>query len=318
MAPLSPLSVKIEDDLQADLLTIATRRQEETGERTTVSDVIRDILSKGVANENARRPSSMIIEDSLVDVCEPYSPIGRKLLFTFHQEDSNFHVVERSVSTKSYVIGMRGRVPDPNRSNRVPDQLVEHESMLIPAFEVATNPQWHMREGLTREEEIITRAKDSVARQEDHEIISRISRDVSADHTIVSEERLSPPNIGAACRLLWEHEIKIANIVFNPIWADDIQEWMQANESNGGMAATVSQLSKHYSPDFQPLSSTMCPKDTVLVMGPPEMVGRIRIGVDVNVIPCDDPKMLRYGRIIWESIGVCVINDYAIAKVHIV
>jgi hypothetical protein len=34
-------------------------------------------------------------------------------------------------------------------------------------------------------------------------------------------------------------------------------------------------------------------------------------------LPADDPKKLRLGWIIYEEVGICVINDYAIARIEV-
>lgn len=50
-------------------------------------------------------------------------------------------------------------------------------------------------------------------------------------------------------------------------------------------------------------------------MTPPKQVltwGNVK---EVKVLPADDPKKLKLGWVIYEEIGVCIINDDAIAKV---
>ena len=36
---------------------------------------------------------------------------------------------------------------------------------------------------------------------------------------------------------------------------------------------------------------------------------------DITVLPADDPKKLRLGWVIYEEIGIVIINDYAISKI---
>jgi hypothetical protein len=189
--------------------------------------------------------------------------------------------------------------------------IVEGETLVAPLFEIATNPQWHMREGLHREEEIISRAKDSISRQEDHEILAVISAGVPTEHTLVFEDRPTTESITDACKLIWAHEIKIHNIVYHPLVTDTINAWINSErDSRWPLGQSVG--------DINLLSCTMCPSDTIYVLAHPSMVGRIRVGVDVNVLECNDPKHLSYGRIVWESIGICLINDYCTAKICVV
>ena len=57
--------------------------------------------------------------------------------------------------------------------------------------------------------------------------------------------------------------------------------------------------------------------DTAGNLAPAEYVGAIPVRQDITVLPADDPKNLRLGWVIYEEIGIIVINDYAIAKVNL-
>ena len=49
----------------------------------------------------------------------------------------------------------------------------------------------------------------------------------------------------------------------------------------------------------------------------PDTVGAFPIRQDITVLPADDPKKLRLGWVIFEEIGVVVMNDYAVAKIEV-
>ena len=55
---------------------------------------------------------------------------------------------------------------------------------------------------------------------------------------------------------------------------------------------------------------------TVLVVASPETVGAFPIRQDITVLPADDPKKLRLGWVIYEEVGIVVINDYAISRIN--
>ena len=50
---------------------------------------------------------------------------------------------------------------------------------------------------------------------------------------------------------------------------------------------------------------------------PADYVGAFPIRQDITVLPADDPKKLRLGWVIYEEIGIVVINDYACAKITV-
>lgn len=57
--------------------------------------------------------------------------------------------------------------------------------------------------------------------------------------------------------------------------------------------------------------------DSVLVVASPDTVGALPIRQDITVIPADDPKNLRLGWVIYEEIGVCILNDYAVSRIDV-
>jgi hypothetical protein len=59
------------------------------------------------------------------------------------------------------------------------------------------------------------------------------------------------------------------------------------------------------------------PSTDVLIVASPETVGAFPIRQDITVLPADDPKKLRLGWVIYEEVGIVVINDYAVAKIDV-
>ena len=63
--------------------------------------------------------------------------------------------------------------------------------------------------------------------------------------------------------------------------------------------------------------SSRMPTDEVLVCASPDTVGAMPIRQDITVLPADDPKKLRLGWVIYEEIGIVVMNDYAVSRINI-
>jgi hypothetical protein len=53
------------------------------------------------------------------------------------------------------------------------------------------------------------------------------------------------------------------------------------------------------------------------VCASPDTVGAFPIRQDITVLPADDPKKLRLGWVIYEEIGIVVMNDYALSKIEV-
>ena len=56
----------------------------------------------------------------------------------------------------------------------------------------------------------------------------------------------------------------------------------------------------------------------VLVVASPDTVGAFPVRQDITVLPCDDPKKLRLGWVIYEEVGIVVVNDYAESLIEVV
>ena len=63
--------------------------------------------------------------------------------------------------------------------------------------------------------------------------------------------------------------------------------------------------------------SKKVPLNTVYVLADPEFVGVMPIRQDIQVIPADVPASLRLGWIVWEEVGVAVVNSMSCAKIEI-
>ena len=63
--------------------------------------------------------------------------------------------------------------------------------------------------------------------------------------------------------------------------------------------------------------SSRMDSDRVLLTASPDTVGAFPIRQDITVLPADDPKKLRLGWVIYEEVGIVVVNDYAVSVVEI-
>lgn len=248
-----------------------------------------------------------------IKIALEYQAIGRKLLMVDELPQGALPRYERDVAVVSWVIPRRGRVPD---------MYVEAEELLIPTFEIATNPSIKLNEIRARRFYIVdraqVRAKDSLQRQEDTEIFKVISNAVPAVHTLTVTGALDPSNINVALALIEEHELVGAKVVCHPYRYKDIRNWGkeffdEATQRDVIMSGLFGHI---WTADIH--VSTMVPRDTIYVLAPGEFVGAIPVRQDITVLPADDPKNLRLGWVIYEELGIGVINDYALSKIDIV
>jgi len=56
---------------------------------------------------------------------------------------------------------------------------------------------------------------------------------------------------------------------------------------------------------------------TVILVASPDTVGAFPIRQDITVLPADDPKKIRLGWVIYEEVGIVILNDYAISLIEV-
>lgn len=241
-----------------------------------------------------------------------YQAIGRKLLMVDELPQGALPRYERDIAIKSYVIPKRGRVPD---------MFVEAEELLVPTFELATNPTIKLNEIRARRYYIVdraqVRAKDSLQRQEDTEVFRVIANAVPTEHTLTVAGGLDPASINVALALIEEHELVGAKVVCHPYRYKDVRNWGKDFFDEATTRDVISSgLFGHiWTADIH--VSTMVPKDSIYVLAPGEFVGAMPVRQDITVLPADDPKNLRLGWVVYEELGIAVINDYACTKISV-
>ena len=242
-----------------------------------------------------------------------YQGIGRKLLVVDPLPQGALPVYDRDVDAKAFVVSKRGQAPD---------QLVEGERIQVPTFEVVAYPQVRFSQIKERRFNIIDRAqqraKSDIMAVEDETCFSLLD----AAATSVNLERISAGGLtrdalATAFREVEKHDLAVTKIVMNAQAFADIRKWGQ-NEFDPVTRHEVLQTGK-FGPLWtaEILISKKVPLNTVYVLADPEFVGVMPIRQDIQVIPADIPERLRIGWVVYEEIGMSVVNGMSVAKITI-
>jgi hypothetical protein len=241
-----------------------------------------------------------------------YQAIGRKLLMVDELPQGALARYEKDVASTAYVVARRGGVRD---------RIVEGEEVLVPTWEIAANPQIRLSEIKARRFYIVDRAqmkaKEAIQKQEDTEILGDIEAAVRADQTVTQSGDLSIASLNYAFSTIESHDLTVAKIVMHPQQYADVRlfgrdVFDEATRRDVLMSGLFGHL---WTADIH--VSHRVPQGSVYLLAPAEYVGAIPVRQDITVLPADDPKNLRLGWVIYEEIGIIVINDYAIAKVSL-
>ncbi len=242
-----------------------------------------------------------------------YQAVGRKLLMVDELPQGAYARYEKDVRARAYVISRRGAVPD---------MIIEGEEILVPTFEIATNPQIRLSEIKARRYYIVDRAqikaKEAIQKEEDLNIFNATIAAVDTAHTVVSTGGALTLNaLNNAFATIEQHDLTVGKIVCHALRYADIRNFGKTvyDEATTKEVLTTGLFGHLFTADIH--VSSKCPTDTVLLLAPAEYVGAFPIRTDITVLPADDPKKLRLGWVIFEEVGVVIINNYAVAKVTV-
>jgi hypothetical protein len=244
-----------------------------------------------------------------------YQAVGRKLLLVDELPSGALARYERDVSSIAHVVSRRGAVPD---------QIVEGEEILVPTFEIAANPQVRLSEIKARRFYIVDRcqikAKEAIQKEEDANIFNALiaAVDNRGDQVVTNVGSLSPTSLNTAFRFVEQHDLVATKIVMHAIQYAALRIFGKDfyDEATTREILTSGLFGHLWTADIH-VSSKM-DVNTVLVVASPDTVGAFPIRQDITVLPADNPTKLRLGWVIYEDIGIVVINDYAVSKIELV
>jgi len=244
-----------------------------------------------------------------------YQAVGRKLLLVDELPQGALARYERDVAAVAHVISRRGAVPD---------QIQEAEEVLVPTFEIAAHPSVRLSEIKARRFYIVDRAqikaKEAIQKEEDTNIFRALTgaADSRNDQIVTNVGTLTVNSINAAFSLIEQHDLVATKIVLHARQFAAVRLFGKDffDEATQREIITTGLYGHLFTADIH-VSSRMDP-DTVLVVASPDTVGAFPVRQDITVLPADDPKKLRLGWVIYEEVGIVILNDYAVSKVEIV
>jgi len=242
-----------------------------------------------------------------------YQAVGRKLLMVDELPQGALARYEKDVTQRAYVVSRRGAVPD---------GITEGEEILVPTFEITSNPTIRLSEVKARRFYIVDRAqikaKEAIQKLEDLNIFNAIGAAVDAAHTVVSTGgTLTIEAFNQCFATIEQHDLTVGKIICHALRYADIRNFGKTvyDEATQKEVLTTGLFGHLYTADIH--VSSKCPTDTVYLLAPAEYVGAFPIRQDITVLPADNPRELRIGWVIYEEVGIVVINSYACAKITV-
>lgn len=271
------------------------------------------LISKALETEEGRVALAQAMANPIRTSLD-YQGVGRKLLVVDPLPQGALPVYDKDVDVKGFVVSKRGAAPE---------QVVEGDRIQVPTFEIVSYPTARFSQINERRFNVIDRAqqraKSDIMAVEDEEIFKLIdsAAESKVNAVTVSSGGLTREALTRAFEEVEKHDLVVTKIVMNAQAFADIRAWGQ-NEFDPVTQHEVLQtgLFGHlWTADI--LISKKVPLNTVYVLADPEFVGVMPIRQDIQCIPADQPENLRLGWVIYEEIGLAVVNSMAVSKIKI-
>ena len=271
-----------------------------------------DIIAQALETDEGRTALAQAMVEPIRRSLE-YQAVGRKLLMVDELPQGALARYERDVASVAHVVSRRGAVPD---------QIQEGEEILVPTFEIAAHPTVRLSEIKARRFYIVDRAqikaKKAIQKEEDSNIFNALlAAATTAGNTVANFGTLSVASLNTAFRMIEEHDLVATKIVMHARQFASVRAFGKTfyDEATQREIITTGLYGHLYTADIH-VSSRM-PVATILVVASPDTVGAFPIRQDITVLPADDPKKLRLGWVIYEEVGIVVVNDYAVSRIDV-
>lgn len=226
---------------------------------------------------------------------------------------------DKDINVPAIVIAEEGKTPE---------TIVKGKRILIPLFELGSNPKIPFTQVKERRYNLIDRAQDK-AKQE----IQAAEDDLGFSAFDVALAQVDPitglpfnATIGAAGSLdrdaladgfaeVEKHDLRVARMFMNARDYSDIRKWgrdqldpvTQRSLFNTGLQAMIW--------GAEIIVSRVVPIGTVYVCAEEKFLGIMPQRIDITVLPADDPDARLVGWSIFEQIGIGVWNPRAISQI---
>mgnify|MGYP001613219663 FL=1 len=243
-----------------------------------------------------------------------YAAIGRKCLMVDQVPQGAYPRYERDVAATASVLPRRGGAPV---------QHIEGEEVLVPTFVIVSHPSISFTEVRARRFYVIDRAqiksKEAIQKEEDSNILATAiaAADNRGDQIVTNVGTLSVNSLLTAYRYVDQHDLVASKVIMNAKQFSSIRGLGKTfyDEATQREVISTGLFGHLWTADIH-VTSRMAP-DVVLVLASNDTVGVFPIRQDITVIPADDPANLRIGWVVFEEVGICILNDYSISKIEV-
>lgn len=248
-----------------------------------------------------------------------YHGIARRALVVDPLAQGAYASYERDIDVAAVVISANGTGPE---------SRVFGDRVVVPEFELFSNPTVRISEVKRRRFNVIDRAvqkaRQEIMAQEDANVFAAMDAAGSVENTVqdIADAGMMKRDLIELKQQIDRWDLVTSKYFMNINEFTDILKWGSGGGqgSGGGEVDPVTQreilqtgLYAHiWGADI--LVSKIVPAGTVYASADAEFVGVMPIRSDIEVLPADEPRMLKLGWVVTEQIGIAIVNPRGVAK----
>lgn len=245
-----------------------------------------------------------------------YHGVARRALVVDPLPQGALPIYERDIDVSAVVISSNGTGPE---------SRVFGDRVVVPEFEIFSNPLVRIAEVRRRRFNVIDRAvqkaRQEIMAQEDANVFAALDAAASAGNplTDINDSGLLKRDLVDIKAAVDTHDLVTSKFFMNIKEYTDILKWGSGGGNDRGDIDPVGQreilqtgLFAHiWSADI--IVSKIVPAGTVYACADPEFVGVMPVRQDIEVLPADEPKLLSVGWVISEIIGIAIVNSNGVS-----
>jgi len=269
------------------------------------------VIAQALSTEEGRVALAQAMVEPIRRALE-YQAVGRKLLMVDELPQGALPRYERDVASVATVVARQGAVPD---------QITEGEEVLVPTFEIAAHPTIRLSEIKARRFYIVDRAqikaKEAIQKEEDRNIFNALIAAAPAAQEITNVGTLETASLNTAYKHIETHDLVASKVVMHPESYSAVRSFGKTfyDEATTREILTTGLYGHLWTADIH--VSSQLDSTKIVVTASPDTVGAFPIRQDITVLPADDPKKLRLGWVIYEEVGIVIMNDYAVSVITV-
>jgi len=225
---------------------------------------------------------------------------------------------ERDIDVQAVVVSSNGTGPE---------SRVFGERVVVPEFELYANPTVRIAEVKRRRFNVIDRAvqkaRQEIMAQEDANVFAAIDAASTVENSLqdLADTGMVKRDLINIKRQIDSWDLVTAKYFMNINEFSDILNWGSGGGqgTNGGDLDPVTLrevlqtglYGSIFGADI--LVSKLVPPGTVFGCADPEFVGVMPIRQDIEVMPADEPRLMKLGWVVSEIIGLAIVNPRGVA-----